>query len=791
MRYPRLTRYAVLKAGTAALIASASLQNSTRAGPLYWDADGVTPVNGGSGNWSDFVPSNWAVDSSGSAYTAWHNANGDIAIFGGTAGTISIQNGTSVTAGGLEFDVSGYNIDALTSGSINLVGAATINVVAGTAIVPFITGSAGLTKIGAGTLITGGNNYTGGTNINGGALQVFQNNGLPAGSALSINNTGSGAALELGTFTISVSSLNMSGITTIDGTGTINITGSGSVSMSGTSLDGGGDFIGGAAGSALVFTNSPTFDVTGAGAVNAAIIAPSNAVLTKQGAGSLVIGAIGTNSFGSVIIKGGVLDIPFDAALGTAPASPVSNNITLDGGTLRFYSNLAAGMSLNSNRGMVVNPSGGTIDFSQSSGTPTIAFNISGAGHLTKAGPRTVSISSSNCFSGGLTVALGRVNLQNPNAAGTGDITLAATGTGTANLGIGGIIGLPVTIANNIILAPVNNGTNSFDVNTNCTLTINGTISGTGGFVRGLTNSTNGALVLTNHSNSYSGLTTIQQGILRLGANEVIPDTSVVQFKPGGGSPQYGTFDVNGMTETIAGLSGDGPVNLGSGNLIIAEDSKANSAGVISGTGSVTKTASGTEIFVGSNTYTGLTTVSGGMLTLNTPAWPPVLTTGAGANITTGRLVFSYILNSSPAATIAALLKTSHDDNGFNNTQRLRSTTAGASKGLGWTDDGFQTVVGYVYYGDNDLSGTVDLTDFTYLAANFNNVGGATWLQGDYNYDGNVDLTDFTFLASNFNKSLALSAPPAAGVGSTVPEPTALISVSAGCALLRRRRRRF
>jgi autotransporter-associated beta strand protein len=437
---------------------------------------------------------------------------------------------------------------------------------------------------------------------------------------------------------------------------------------------------------------------------------------------------------------------------------------------------------------MVVSPNGGTIDFSQSSGTPTIAFNISGAGHLTKAGPRTVTITSSNSFSGGLTVALGRVNLQNPNAAGTGDITLAATGSGTADLGIGGVAALGITIPNNIILAPVNNGTNSFDVNTNCTLTINGTISGTGGFVRGLTNGTNGALVLMNPSNSYSGTTVIQQGILRLGANEVIPDSSVVQFKPGGGSPQYGTFDVNGMTETIAGLSGDGPVTLGSGRLIIAENSKANAAGVISGSGGVTKTASGTQIFVGSNTYTGLTTVSGGVLSLFSAAWPPVLTTGAGADITTGRLIFGYP-NGSPAATVAALLKTSHDDNGFNNAQRLRSTTADSSKGLGWTDGGLQTVVGYVYYGDNDLSGSVDLTDFTYLASNFNKVGGSTWLQGDYNYDGNVDLTDFTFLASNFNKSLPLSASTPGAVGSSVPEPTALVELGAGIALLKRRRR--
>jgi hypothetical protein len=98
----------------------------------------------------------------------------------------------------------------------------------------------------------------------------------------------------------------------------------------------------------------------------------------------------------------------------------------------------------------------------------------------------------------------------------------------------------------------------------------------------------------------------------------------------------------------------------------------------------------------------------------------------------------------------------------------------------------------YVYYGDGNLDGTVDLTDFTYLAANFNsNVSaapGTAWLFGDYNYDGNVDLTDFTFLASNFNQTLAAGSP--GSIGSVVPEPVTLSSIALMSAGLLRRRRR-
>ena len=64
-------------------------------------------------------------------------------------------------------------------------------------------------------------------------------------------------------------------------------------------------------------------------------------------------------------------------------------------------------------------------------------------------------------------------------------------------------------------------------------------------------------------------------------------------------------------------------------------------------------------------------------------------------------------------------------------------------------------LVSYTYYGDANLDRKVDLTDFTFLAANFNAAGSPPWSGGNFNYDSIVELTDFTFLASNFNKSLS------------------------------------
>src|SRR5207247_7564073 len=93
---------------------------------------------------------------------------------------------------------------------------------------------------------------------------------------------------------------------------------------------------------------------------------------------------------------------------------------------------------------------------------------------------------------------------------------------------------------------------------------------------------------------------------------------------------------------------------------------------------------------------------------------------------------------SNPASQIQTLLTTSHASN-FASGQ-FRSSEIDGAHALGWVDDGSSKVtVAYTYYGDANVNGTVDLTDFTFLAANFNKPSGAVWQQGDFNYDTKVD----------------------------------------------------
>ena len=114
---------------------------------------------------------------------------------------------------------------------------------------------------------------------------------------------------------------------------------------------------------------------------------------------------------------------------------------------------------------------------------------------------------------------------------------------------------------------------------------------------------------------------------------------------------------------------------------------------------------------------------------------------------------------------------------------------------LGQTVGPDDVIVRTTRYGDANLDGLVNLSDFNRLAANFGSTSGV-WSQGDFNYDSNVNLSDFNRLAANFGLSAAgptVTPGDWSRLGAAVPEP-ALAGVAGICALAaaarpRRRRR--
>jgi hypothetical protein len=92
---------------------------------------------------------------------------------------------------------------------------------------------------------------------------------------------------------------------------------------------------------------------------------------------------------------------------------------------------------------------------------------------------------------------------------------------------------------------------------------------------------------------------------------------------------------------------------------------------------------------------------------------------------------------------------------------------------------------GQLLDGDANFSGTVDIGDFSLLAARFNTAA-TRWSEADFNFDGSTDIGDFSLLAANFNVGVPGSLPR----GAAVPEPAALSVIGLAAAGLMARRRK-
>jgi len=424
-----------------------------------------------------------------------------------------------------------------------------------TAIGGAIGGTGSLTKTGAGVLtLSGSNSYSGGTLVNAGTLAAGNNAALGA--------AGAGLTLDGGAFRY----------------------------LSGFGLD---RPVALGAGGGTIDTNGFSSTISG--------IVSGTGRLTKTGMGVLTLS--GSNSYsGGTLVNAGTLAAASNTALGVP-----SSGLTLDGGAFRYLS----GFGLD--RPVSLGAGGGTLD---TNGFDTgIAGAITGPGALTKAGDGTLTLTGSNSYGGGTTIAAGTLQLGNGGTSGailgdvvnngnltfnrtdvvtfpglisgTGSVTQRGSGTtiltadnsysggttierGTLQLGNGGTSG---AITGDV----VNKGSLVF--NRSDALTFGGLVSGTGS----LTQAGTGTTILT-ADNSYSGGTTIERGTLQLG--------------DGG---------------TSGSILGDVVNN---GNLAFNRSDAVTFPGIISGTGSVTQRGSGTAILTGTNSYSGGTTIERGSLQL-------------------------------------------------------------------------------------------------------------------------------------------------------------------------------
>jgi hypothetical protein len=104
-------------------------------------------------------------------------------------------------------------------------------------------------------------------------------------------------------------------------------------------------------------------------------------------------------------------------------------------------------------------------------------------------------------------------------------------------------------------------------------------------------------------------------------------------------------------------------------------------------------------------------------------------------------------------------------------------------------------LVKYTYFGDANLDGVVDGSDYTLIDNGYHNKL-TGWGNGDFNYDGVVDGSDYTLIDNAYNQDYASPAAAIASVatqiapqGASVPEPSMCAVVIIAGSLMSRRRR--
>ena len=386
--------------------------------------------------------------------------------------------------------------------------------------------------------------------------------------------------------------------------------------------------------------------------------------------------------------------------------------------------------------------------------------------------------------------------IYSANAFGSGTNAPALTVNGSFYAG-SGTIARPTTVYS---LSGSGLYTNPSSSTTVSTLTINGA-SGTTTFGGTIANGTAAQFgsVVTAATQGLVALTKAGSSTQILTGTNTYTGATVVS----GGTLQLGN-GLSGSDGTIDGTSG---VAVSSGaTLAFNRFGNTSAAYVISGAGSVSKAGTGTQTLTGANTYTGVTTVTNGTLEVNTAAAAVLLagtgTTG-GTNVQNGSVAFT----GGDAGVIRGLLATAYADlttPGVMDSGTLRSSTATATRGLGYKSTGGTVTVRATLFGDADLDGGVSINDFNALAGNFGQASGKVWVDGDFDYDGGVSINDFNLLAGNFGQTLPASSEAWAGLLAFaaahndldtfaaitgVPEPTSLGLIAAGVTLGLRRRR--
>lgn len=322
---------------------------------------------------------------------------------------------------------------------------------------------------------------------------------------------------------------------------------------------------------------------------------PSSGLAVSLPAGK-TLSLLGTNTYtGTTSIASGIVKVNADTGLGAATTTvtfPVGSTGTLQaGGTITS----TRGINLDG-PGILDTPTGTSMSFS---GT------VTGAGKLTKIGPGSLELSGTNNYSGGTDVLAGILIFggSSNSPLGTGEVRLFDSTT----LRVGSDFTGAGTIGNTLTFVSPQNGQTTIDAQGNAKwggLVQNSAPADTAPFIK----TGPGTFTLTNAANTFTGTININGGTLGATSNGAL------------GNAANQIFINNATFQAAASFATPRPINLtGSSNIEVLPTFTLVSNGVISGSGSLTKTNTGIlrldpQPAGTANLYLGGTNIAGGTL---------------------------------------------------------------------------------------------------------------------------------------------------------------------------------
>jgi fibronectin-binding autotransporter adhesin len=553
-----------------------------------------------------------------------------------------------------------------------------------------LTGSGGVTLNGSGTIRIGDNANTGPTVVNSGTLGGYIHNGAAltlgagatfaalAGTGGSVSSIGSlagtatsGIDLSQGGLSIGADNSSSTFAGSIVGASIFRQlvkTGSGTLTLTGTNTYSGGTLV--SAGTLQGDTNSLQGFITNNAAVTFNQAGPGtysgnmdgSGSVTKTGAGTLILGGFNTYSGGTTVAAG-----------------------TLQGDTTSLQGNIT---------------NNAAVTFDQAA-PGTYAGNMSGSGSLTKIGADILILSGTNTYGGGTTVGAG--TLQGDSTGLQGNITNNAavtfdqSGSGTYAGNMDGTGNLAKTGAGTLILG----GTNSY---TGGTTVSAGTLQGDSASLQGAI--INNAAVTFNQAaaGTYAGNMSGTGSLAKTGAGTLVLGST--NSYSGGTAVSAGTLQ--GDTASLQG-------NI-TNNAAITFNQAANGtyAGIMSGTGNLTKTGAGTLTLGGTNSYTGGTTVSAGTLQGDTASLQGNITNN-------GAVAFNQVANGTYAGSMAGTGSLTKSGAGTLILGGTNSYTGGTTVGAGTLQGDTTSLQGNI---GNNATVTFNQAALGSYAGNMAGVGG-------------------------------------------------------------------